>query len=275
METRINKSGKRKYRDKFYSEGIRYLSPFFERKTDVKIWMRNKRTEIEQRKILGQSYIEDITFNELSSRFFNSLSDLSPNTIRNYKNIYKVHLEPEFQNTMANKINRKKVENFKNMLISDKELSHKRANTILIVVNRIFKFGLENELIRSNPMVNIKFYKITNKNIEYWTNEECRKFLKTVKHNHYYPLFVVALNTGMRLGELIGLKWDCINFVDGHIHVKRNFNRFGLVEYTKSKTPRTIPMSNDCREALESLYHSRSNPSGFVFNNPKGKHVSY
>ena len=57
-------------------------------------------------------------------------------------------------------------------------------------------------------------------------------------NNFYYTLFLIALNTGMRLGEIAGLCWDCVDFNRKQIIIKRTMTRIGLEESTKSKKNR-------------------------------------
>lgn len=55
--------------------------------------------------------------------------------------------------------------------------------------------------------------------------EEARRFLEAARDYDYYPLFVLALTTGMRLGELLGLKWEDVDFEAGAVHVRRGLYR--------------------------------------------------
>lgn len=82
---------------------------------------------------------------------------------------------------------------------------------------------------------------------------------ETIEDSSMYPFFAVALNTGMRSGEILGLTWDCVDFEKNEILVKRtlcylpNDGQNGIYELHTPKTKagnRIIPMTKVCREAL-------------------------
>jgi integrase len=77
-------------------------------------------------------------------------------------------------------------------------------------------------------------------------------------------LILVALNTGMRKGELAGLKWDRIDFSLGQITVSRTRDIFGLKERKKTKLKRIIPMNQLMRMTFLKLFQGRKG-SDFVF----------
>ena len=67
-------------------------------------------------------------------------------------------------------------------------------------------------LIPHNPAADIPKAKPREKEIEFLTAEQGRKFLKAAKKKRLYALFAVALGTGMRQGEILALRWDTIDF---------------------------------------------------------------
>ncbi|GHO66229.1 hypothetical protein KSC_051210 [Ktedonobacter sp. SOSP1-52] len=57
------------------------------------------------------------------------------------------------------------------------------------------------------------------------TVEQARRFLAVVHGDALEALYMLALTTGMRQGELLALTWDDINFTTGHVHVQHALNR--------------------------------------------------
>ena len=53
------------------------------------------------------------------------------------------------------------------------------------------------------------------------SEEEIHMILEESKGGQLYPFFVVALNTGMRMGEILGLTWDCVDMESGTILVDK------------------------------------------------------
>jgi integrase len=92
----------------------------------------------------------------------------------------------------------------------------------------------EDELIQANPATRTgKLIKTKDRkaDINPFTKEEAQTFLKTVSkyYPRYHPLFLCALRTGMRLGELIGLKWGDIDFHGRYIECDGRISRDGLI----------------------------------------------
>ena len=85
--------------------------------------------------------------------------------------------------------------------------------------------------------------------------------LRTPKYRHWYPVFYIMANTGMRVGEITGLRWKDVNFEDGTISVNHTLvyynHRDELGTYFSINTPKTeagireIPMTDGLPEAFE------------------------
>ena len=90
------------------------------------------------------------------------------------------------------------------------------------------------------------------------SNKEIDILLKTSKGGQTYAVIVVALGTGMRMGEILGLTWDCIDFENGIIKVEKTLcylpnNGNAIYEFHRPKTKagrRNIPMTKDVRDIL-------------------------
>src|SRR5215470_18363751 len=99
--------------------------------------------------------------------------------------------------------------------------------------------AVEERFIENNPAVKLgKFYKqakVIHEEIQPLNREEVPVFLQAVleKSKEYYPVFLAAIHTGMRAGELIGLQWGDIDFNGKFIVVRRCYTR-GRVELTKT-----------------------------------------
>ncbi len=103
---------------------------------------------------------------------------------------------------------------------------------------------------------------------------EVSSFLDYTRLDPFHDLYVTTLNTGMRLGEILGLKWDKIDFVNNQIVVSRCLGRSGLKETTKTHEARFIPMNTNVRAIMEKLHKTKINGS-FVFCKSDGSHLDY
>lgn len=94
--------------------------------------------------------------------------------------------------------------------------------------------------------------------IDPFTREEAHAFLEHVQTAAptYYPFFLCALRTGMRLGELLALEWDDVDFVARLIQVRRA-RVSGKLTSTKNKQHRRVDMSLTLATVLKRLWTER------------------
>jgi integrase len=96
-----------------------------------------------------------------------------------------------------------------------------------------------------------------------WTKQEMDKFLAVAEQSLSYPIWLVALHTGMRRGEVFGLQFGDVDFEKGVIHVQRSYNG-----PTKNGRSRMIPMSRKLEECMldNGVDHkSVSFPNSYLF----------
>lgn len=140
--------------------------------------------------------------------------------------------------------------------------THATASIKLVasILRMLFKDAVANDLIIKDPMVSV-----TCRNLGHDTEdkraltlEEQKKFLQHAQQRRYYNQFAFVLQTGLRVGELIGLKWEDVDLEERVLCVRRSMrlSKDGWVEGTpKSKAGvRDIPLT---QEAVEILKHQR------------------
>ncbi len=143
-----------------------------------------------------------------------------------------------------------------NELNSDNE----RKNSKKILVDMLNK-AIDSDLLIKNcaRQVNIIVSKEEKKERRVLTRSETELFLNYAKDTFYYDMYVLALDTGMRIGELMGLKWSDIDFDRKLLYVRRSlcyFHKEGkyVFEWHDTKThnsKRTIPLTSRALEALK------------------------
>ncbi|MCD5402021.1 site-specific integrase [candidate division NPL-UPA2 bacterium] len=139
-------------------------------------------------------------------------------TLDSYKNTIYNHIIPEIGPIHLKKLRPLHVQS----LLSSKQKTGRAdgkegglSNTSIRYIHVIIKLALSHavkwELVPRNIADMVLSPKIQNAQIQYWTKEETRKFLKTIKEHRLYPLYLLAITTGMRRGEILGLRWQDIN----------------------------------------------------------------
>jgi len=133
---------------------------------------------------------------------------------------------------------------------------HARKETRVMLVE-MFNRAVENDLLQKNVAKSLK-YKIDCKRKaerRVLTEVEVAKFKAGTRGTHYDNLFILALNTGMRIGELRGLTWGDINLDGKYLIVSRNLVCFGnIIEFHNPKTEngvRKIPLTKEAISCLE------------------------
>jgi integrase len=147
--------------------------------------------------------------------------------------------------------------------------SMKTVRNIKLCLSSIMGSAEEDELIPANPAVGPgkKMRKLlakdSCKSVGFLTRAESSKFLDTVWQFFpwFYALFLTALRTGMRLGELLGLQPGDIHFDEGYIYVERTVVRGRIKPCLKNGKPRRVDMSQQLPATLKLLLEQRKRDS--------------
>lgn len=82
--------------------------------------------------------------------------------------------------------------------------------------------AVKNGMIMMNPCKAIILPKKDKKEILYFTPEQANTFLESVRESKYYPLYALELVSGLRLGEIVALRWENVDFEGKKIHIRLN-----------------------------------------------------
>jgi integrase len=150
-------------------------------------------------------------------------------------------------------------------------LSNATGNHSMKFLSIMLSWAVKKGHIQTNPCKNVKFLREEIKNRELLGFEEVKKLFgdewETYWTKHIYCLInKLAACTGMRLGELIGLKGEFVT--DRHILVNGQYGKYGYTD-TKTHKSRVIPIPNKVTEELLEL--KSVNGHGYLFSNDCGK----
>jgi len=139
-------------------------------------------------------------------------------------------------------------------VIFNKELKEKSQFTrrnVYKTVRRIFEMAVEEGILNRNPCVGITV-RVSESDSKVLTNSEVEKFLTEAKdgRHRFYPIWAMALLTGMRSGELYALNWSDIDLDAGIISVSKAWNSKCGITPTKTRRSRVVPISEDLRQFL-------------------------
>jgi len=128
-------------------------------------------------------------------------------------------------------------------------------------LSSLLSHALEDGLVTVNTALNPGklLPKISKKRgVNPWTREEADLFLNSVRGTDpkYYPVFLCALRTGVRQGELIALQWQDIDYQSRCMQVRQSYSR-GKITTPKNGESRRVDMSQELTLALKGLYAER------------------
>ncbi len=260
------------YRDSIYVDGQRIRSPYFKRKADVKSWKAKFLSNRELAKVHGEDFKVPVkmTIQEYFKNWYETkiLTQRAESTSRCYEHIFRIHLIPRFGKLFLNELTIGHLDELVKDLL-EKGYRPKGVNNIIQSLKALFSDAEKKNIIRSNQFKNYENLKVPKLPPHFWSHMEIRQFLQGSMHEPLYPLFVIALNTGMRRGELAGLCWDRIDFQRNMIEVSRILDRFGLRSTTKTGIARHVPMNEIVKATLLDL--SKTSKSKFVFSHESGE----
>ncbi|MDP4181937.1 MAG: site-specific integrase [Bacillota bacterium] len=145
---------------------------------------------------------------------------LKPKTYEVYETQSKHHLWPELGHITLKDLNALQIQKYINE--KSKRLSAATVRKQFNILNSSLEKALANDMISKNPCKHIELPILEQKEIKAFTQEEERNFLENAKDDKLYVLFILALDTGLRLGELLALNWSDIDFENSEIRVNKN-----------------------------------------------------
>ena len=237
------------------------------------------------------------TLNYVFDRYIATKYDLKPHTKSHYQYMYDHCVRETLGRKNIADIKYSDVKFFYYSLI-DSGIQVNSIDTVHTVLHPTFEMAVRDGVIRNNPsdrvMAEIKKSSGKNKGIRHaLTIEQQRAFLKYVEesptYRHWLPMFIVLFGTGCRIGELIGLRWQDLDYANRSINIDHAVV-YVTVNHEKREshvsTPKTeagvrsIPMMDAVKKAFQDEYAVQKETGfntavvdgmrGFIFRNKDG-----
>ncbi len=241
-----------RYMGRFAYRGKRYTA-YGKTLKEVQQNLRNLRYEIEHGLYFKE---ENVTFSAWFEIWLRDYKEptVKMGTVGVYRQNYNAYIKNVFGNQQLRDIRTDQIQNFYNTM--GKTYSHNTLEICRAILNGAFSQAVKNEIILKNPVKNAQLPKDGKKRSErVMTELEQNIFLKYARDTIYYPLYELALSTGMRSGELRGLHWTDVDFEEKFIHVACTLTyQDGSYHLETPKTPtsdRKIPMLDNVYKLLK------------------------
>lgn len=200
---------------------------------------------------------QNITLNQWFERWLElyKINRVRPSTLSGYKTIYRVHISPYIGERYINSLVKSDVQELIDITYN-KGNSYETQHRIRCVMHDMLERALEDNLVSRNAAKGVQLLSKKKKETKCLTVDEQKRFLDYAKNDFYENYFYVALNTGLRGGELAALKEDDINFEENYIRVDETLSycknegdegkKFHLGPPKTDCSIRTVPMNNIC-----------------------------
>ena len=222
--------------------------------------------------------------------------DLKPMTISGYKSKVETRIKPYIGKSQLTALNNVQIQKYYNLLQDGdkdhKPLSAKSIQNVHGILHKALDQAVVAGILATNPADHVKLPKVKKPGLKPLMDEDVTRFLDAIKGDPFERLFIVALFSGLRESELIGLQWDDVDLENGIITVCRQIQKaYGKDEYifldeTKNGKQRTAAIAPSIVKVLKAQRVQQmewqlaagplwNNEHNLVFTNEIGEHLKH
>lgn len=166
-----------------------------------------------------------ITFREYADRWVKNYAEghVRPGTLADYLSHFRNHLFPSFGDRPLAEISVEEIQRFKSSKLAA-ELSPQTVKHLLRLMRQMLAHAVEWELLRTNPAKAVRNPRVPKADMDVLTPAEVKAFLEATP-TKWQPLFRTAISTGLRLGELLAMKWENLEWESRRYFVRETLAR--------------------------------------------------
>ena len=250
------------YTARFVAKNGKRLVKHFKKLSEAKLWLLESKYKDSVNINVAPS---DVTVDQWFDFWINNIvSDLSPNTIRNYNDRYRQNIQGTIGKIKLSDVRPMHCKHILNCMYE--KYAGSTIRQTYITMGTMFKAARMNDLIIKHPMDGIRYTKPVRAadDIHFLTVDEQHRFLEAASQSHNYYQYALILETGLRTGELIGLTWDAIDLENRTLTVNKSLEFRHGTKIWRAGPPktqssyRTIPLTNRAVEILTTIKRQRA-----------------
>lgn len=183
-------------------------------------------------------------------------------TLGEYESFLRVHLVPFFGELAIDRIGREQVEAFAAQKLQEGK-APKSVSNYLGLLHSLFEFAKKRGWASANPCKEVELPRKAeaDPDVRFLDDVELEELLRSVPEERLGPvdrlIYLTAALTGLRQGELLGLRWRDVDWSAGRIRVRRSFVRGEFGQPKSKRSSRSVPMIDGLATELE-LHFQRS-----------------
>ncbi len=199
-----------------------------------------------------------------------------PRTVEDYSMMVRI-LNGSFGDVRIEEFTPEGLEQWKGVFAKTRGLSNRTLQKYLVVLHAIFKRAMKVHRLPRNPVATVERPRLPRRaGIDVFSREEVVALVDAAANDQDGVLFLTAAFTGLRMGELLGLRWEDVDSGGATIRVRRNWSG-GHEGTPKSGRGRAVPMMSNVADAL-ARQRRRERFTGerdLVFCDRLGRHLGY
>jgi integrase len=199
-----------------------------------------------------------------------------PTTLTDYGNMVRV-LNRTFGDQAVESVTTESIERWKTAFMAERKRSNRTLQKYLVVLHSIFKRAMKVYGLPRNPAATVERPRLARRaGIDVFSSEEVLALVRAAANDQDGVLFLTAAFTGLRMGELLALRWEDVDFEAEAIRVRHSWTA-GREGTPKSGRGRAVPMMDDVAQALARLGQRErwTGEQDLVFCDPIGRHLGY
>jgi integrase len=211
---------------------------------------------------------KDITFGEYLDYWLDNYAkpNTAQRTLENYQYMIVQHLKPSLGSIKIAKLHPSHLQEYYSQKLICGKMDGEGLSPTSVkhhhrLLNKVLKDAVKWQFLVRNVAQAVTPPKVKKVEMQTWGNEQVKSFLEVAKSSVYYSIYLTAIYTGMRRGEILGLRWQDVDFDNLVVYVRQSLQEVKKVGLTfkepKSGKSRSITITPILATEFKKLYKSQ------------------